>query len=61
MDEYLDCAADATRIECGPGAAAYEKKAVGLEVGPLLESIGCGKLSKLKMEIRIVAYPSVVS
>ena len=49
MDDYLDCVTDATRSECGQGAADYENKVVRLEVGPLLESVGCGKLQRLEI------------
>ena len=42
-DEYLKCVHDATNAECGTGAAQFEKKMAHLEVGPLLESLGCGK------------------
>ena len=41
----MDCAADATRTECGPGAAAYENKMMSLEMGSLLGSIDCGELT----------------
>ena len=44
IDDYLDCATDATKAECGAGAAEYQKKVVQFSEGTLLESIGCGKL-----------------
>ena len=42
-DEYFNCVHDATKLECGAGAAQFEKKLTRLEMGPALESIGCGK------------------
>ena len=49
IDELLVCATDASKAECGAGAAAYGNKAMRLELGPLLETIGCGTLPKLEM------------
>ena len=43
MDEFLNCVHDAANAECGAGAAQFEKKLTHLEVGPLVESLGCRK------------------
>ena len=41
IDDYLDCATDASKAECGAGAAEYQKKLAQFSLGQLLESVGC--------------------